>query len=99
MKRRLHQAPLLQMERVFAGEQSVAEKAPRPLETAALMELALVRNQHIADQIRPVDQKETFASGPDLDDVAVGARKRGEERERIAARTVDDERSQRPRRA
>ncbi len=76
VKRRLHQPPLAQVHRAFAGQQPLAEQALAALEAAALGEIAVVGDEHVADQLRLVDQEQLLARHPVGADVAVGARQR-----------------------
>src|SRR4030095_13931058 len=89
MKRRLHQPPLAQMDGILAGQESFAQQPLRPLQSAALDEEAIVRDQNITYVVRRVDENELFPAHSVSRDVAVGAREVREEGERIASRAVD----------
>jgi hypothetical protein len=91
VKSRLHQAPLPQVECAFAGQQTLAEQAFAPFESSALGEIPVVRDEHIANQLRLVDEEQLFAGHPVRRDVAVRACELREEVERVrAAWTVDE---------
>ncbi len=91
VKRGLHQAPLPQVERAFAGQQTLAEQALASFEPPALGEIPVVRDEHVANQLRLVDEEQLFAGHPVRRDVAVRARELREEVERVrAAWTVDE---------
>ena len=90
VKRRLHQPALAQVGRAFAGQQSFAEDPLGALQAAALHEALVVRDEDVLDVLRVVDEEHLLAAHPVRDDVAVGAREIGEERERIAAGKIDE---------
>ena len=89
VKGRLHQAPLPQVDRAFAGQQTLAEQPLAALEAAALGEVPVVRDEHVANQLRLVDEEQLLAGHPVGADVAVGARELREEVERVARRLDD----------
>src|SRR5260221_9341092 len=95
MKRRLHQTALTEVEGILARQQSIAQQTLRPLETAALREVAVVRDEDVADVLRIVDEENLLAAHPVRHEVPVLARESGEKRERIAAGTVDQRSEQR----
>jgi hypothetical protein len=63
VKRRLHQAALAQVQLALAGQQAIAQQPARHLQGAALDEAAMMRHQHILDQLRMVDQIEVQPPG------------------------------------
>ena len=90
VKRRLHQPPLAQVIGAFARQQAVAEQPLRPIESAALHEAAVVRDEDVLDRRRVVDEEHLLARHPVGREVAVGARQAGEERNRIGAGAVNE---------
>ena len=71
MKRGLHQAPLPQMKGVLAGQQSFAEEDLDALEPAALVEVLVVRDEHVPDDGRVAGDEEVLAAHPQICEVAV----------------------------
>ena len=95
VKRRLHQAALAQVHGALARQQPFAEQALRALQPAALDEVLVVRDEDVADVLRAVDEEDRFAAHPVGHDVAVRAREVRVERERVAARPIDQRAEQR----
>src|SRR5262245_13354449 len=87
------------MRRALARQQTLAKHLSRPFETATLQKVALVGDEDIANQVGVVEQKEVLPRHVHVRDVTVGAREVTEERDRIAAGPVSNERAQRSRRA
>ena len=85
MKRRLHQPPLAEMVRIFAGQQPLAKQPPRALQAAPLDEVPVVCDEDVLNQMRVADEKNLLAAHAVGHDVAIGACQAGEERQRIAA--------------
>ncbi len=83
MKRGLHQTPLAQMMLAFAGEQSLAQQDLRPLQCAALDEVALIGHQHFAHVIGMIHQIHVLARHLEVDQVAIFARSVRQEAQRI----------------
>src|SRR5688572_32798313 len=71
MERRLSEPPLTQMELVLAREQAVSEQSSRALEAAALVEVLLVRDEHVADQVRMIEQVQVLRADLVVRDVTV----------------------------
>src|SRR5207244_11823446 len=74
VKRRLHEAPLCEMQRALAGQQTAAEQTSGPFETAPFQEIALVGNQDIFDELWMVEQEQMLGRRVDVGDVAVAPR-------------------------
>ena len=71
MKGRLRQAPLPEMKFAFAGEKSLAQHLLRAYERATLGEVLLIRDEHVADQIRMIEQVDALVTDFEEHDVAV----------------------------
>ncbi len=54
-KRRLGQSSLAHMQRLFRGEQAVAEHLPRGLHHQVAMVVRRILHQHVGDQVRMVE--------------------------------------------
>jgi hypothetical protein len=91
MKYRLHQAALAQVHRTFTRQQPLTEETPGALEAAPLQKIALVGDQDISDEARMVQQKQMLARHVHVRHIAVRVREVAEERDRIAARSVNDQ--------
>ena len=78
----LRQTTLAQMELVLARQEPLAEEHPRALETATLVEVATVRDEHVADPVGMAHEHDRLAGDTESGNVAVGASQIGEERER-----------------
>src|SRR4051812_5513588 len=56
MKRRLDHPPLSKVKLPLARQQTVAQKAPRALQSTPFHKLISVYDQHVPDQVRMVDE-------------------------------------------
>ena len=91
MKCRLCESPLAKMKFALAREEPVAEQSSGPLQTAALVEVLLVRDEHVPDQIRVAEEVDVLRTDPLVGDVAVlGAESRHHHGERIASDLHDE---------
>ena len=99
MKGRLHQPSLADVHGAFAREQALAKQSLGPVQAAAFHEESLVGDENVADHARIVDEKHVLACHLHVGEVAIGPPQVGEERERIAAVSVDEERADRTGRA
>lgn len=83
----------------FAGEQSFAQQHLGALQRPALDEVALICDQNLANIIRMIHQIHMLAHYSKVDQIAVLARRSGQESERIGAKRTqvsDDGRVLRP---
>ena len=85
VKRRLEQPAMSQVGGALSREQAVAEQLLRAFEAAALGEVALMRDEHVADGVWIVDEVAALAAKLEKRDVAVLARKAREHLQRVAA--------------
>ena len=90
MKRWLNQASLAKMHLSFARQEPVAEQPLRTLETASLLEAALVGDEDVPDVRRMIDDVEMFARQKQVNQITVLANETRKEGERIAAGKIDD---------
>ena len=60
MKRRLCEASLAKMEFTLARQETVSEKPPCSLQSAALVEVLLVGDEDVPDQVRMIEQIEVL---------------------------------------
>ena len=82
VERRLHHAPLPQMERPLAAQQPVAEQPPYPRDPATLHVIAAARYERFFDQPGIVQKEESTAAEPPGGDRTVD-RQRAEERDEV----------------
>ena len=87
MERRLNQPPLAQVVFAFAREETVPEQLARPLETAALPEVPLVRDEDVLHHLWMAERDDVLACGGDVHDVAVGACEIPEIGQRLASQS------------
>ena len=71
MKRGLHQAALPEMNGVLAGQQPFAEQNLDPLETTALVEVLVVRDEHVPDDGGIARDEEMLAAHLEVREVTV----------------------------
>jgi hypothetical protein len=71
VKRRLRQASLAEMKVTLAGKESFAQYTLGAHERAALDEVLLIRDEHVANQIGMVEQVDPLVAHPEEDDVSV----------------------------
>src|SRR5581483_2438693 len=74
MKRGLHQTALPHVEVAFARQQTFTEEEFGALEGTAFHERALLRHQHVANQIGMIDEIEMLRAEGEMRDVAELAR-------------------------
>jgi len=87
MKRRLREATLTQMKLTLAREESVAEESSRAFEGASFREVALLRDQDIANEIWMIDDNKRLLAHPKSYDVAVLVSETAKKPEEIATHT------------
>ena len=71
VKRGLHQAALPEMNGVLARQQPLAEQTLRPFETTALVEVLVVRDEHVLDDRWIAGDEQVLAAHPQVGKVAV----------------------------
>ena len=81
---RLRKLALLPPEVALARQQAVAQAGPRLAERAVLDEVAVLRDQHLLDEVGMVQHPNPHRTEPKIDDVAVGAGTLGEKPEPVA---------------
>src|ERR1019366_4738920 len=96
MERRLCEPSLAKMKFPFAGQETIAQQAASALESPALREILLVRNEHIANEVGIVDEIQVLRTDLVVHDVAVFAM-HGEHRAEWIARHFPQELSGIPR--
>ena len=65
VERRLDEPALAEVFFAFAGEETVSEQLASPLETTALPEIALMRNEDVPDHPRIAEHDDVLACGGD----------------------------------
>ena len=85
MERRLNEPTLAAVECPIARQQSVAEEPSRSSERSPFDEAMLMRNQHLLDVVRVVQEIDTQCGEPDMYDIAVFGADAQNERQRVAA--------------
>jgi hypothetical protein len=83
MERGLREPALSQMELVFTRQKTIAEETSCALETAALVEVAPVRDEYVPNQVGMIEEEDVLSADPVMRDVAVVSRDRDEKGERI----------------
>src|ERR1700679_683608 len=73
MKGRLRQSTLAQVQRLFAGQQTIAEHKAGTLHHNAAMMMRLVANKHLLDKRWMVELEDVAAGGAEMDEIAIEA--------------------------
>ena len=73
MKGRLREPTLAQVQRLFAGEQTIAEHKAGTLHHNAAMMMRLVANEHLLEKRRMVELEDMAPGGAEMDEITIEA--------------------------